>query len=118
MRCQKFDFQITWWIEWISTHQTAWATWGTYDDRNAVYRNDYKKWNESENKETARLLMKDIMKVNTNKQAEEDTWCVGIKPKRISYACKNNLRAGYSNPALFNRCINFGRSWRIKSDMN
>ena len=73
MRCQKFDFQITWWIEWISTHQTAWAPWGTCDDRNAVYRNDYKKWNESENKETARLLMKDIMKGNINKQAEEDT---------------------------------------------
>lgn len=29
--------------------------------------------NESENKEAARLLMKDIMKVNINKQAEEDT---------------------------------------------
>lgn len=73
--------------------------------------------NESENKEAARLSMKDIMKGNINKQ-EEDTWGVGIKPKRISCACKSNLRAGYSNPALFNRCINFGRSWRIKSNMN
>ena len=74
--------------------------------------------NESENKEAARLLMKDIMKGNINKQAAEDTWCVGIKSKRISCACKNNLRPNYSNPAFFNRCINFGRSWRIKSDMN
>ena len=70
--------------------------------------------NESENKEAARLSMKD----NINKQAAEDTWCVGIKSKRISCACKNNLRPNYSNPALFNRCINFGRSWWIKSDMN
>ena len=69
---------------------------------------------ESENKEAARLLMKD----NINKQAAEDTWCVGIKSKRVSCACKNNLRPNYSNPALFNRCINFGRSWWIKSDMN
>lgn len=29
--------------------------------------------NESENKEAARLLMKDIMKGSINKQAEEDT---------------------------------------------
>ena len=29
--------------------------------------------NESENKEAARLLMKDIMKGNINKQTEEDT---------------------------------------------
>lgn len=29
--------------------------------------------NESENKEAARLLMRDIMKGNINKQAEEDT---------------------------------------------
>ena len=92
MRCQKFDFQITWWIEWISTYQTVWATGGTYDDRNIVYSNDYKKWNESESKEAARLLMKDIMKGNINKQ-EEDTWCVWIKPKRISCVCKNILRA-------------------------
>ena len=70
--------------------------------------------NESENKEAARLLIKG----NINKQAAEDTWCVGIKSKRISCACKNNLRASYSNPALFSRRINFGRSWRIKSDMN
>ena len=32
------------------------------------------------------------------------------KCPRISCVCKNNLRAGYSNPALFSRCINFGRS--------
>ena len=70
--------------------------------------------NESENKEAARLLIKG----NINKQAAEDTWCFGIKSKRISCACKNNLRPNYSNPAFFNRCINFGRSWRIKSDMN
>ena len=48
-------------------------TGGTYDDKNVVYSNDYKKWNESESKEAARLLMKDIMKGNISKQAEEDT---------------------------------------------
>ena len=68
--------------------------------------------NESENKEAARLSMKDMYwQVNKRRY-------FGIKQKRISCVCKNNLRANYSNPALFNRCINFGRSWRIKSNMN
>ena len=94
MRCQKFDFQITWWIEWISTYQTVWATGGTYDDRNIVYSNDYKKWNESESKEAARLSMKDIMKGNISKQKKIIHVALRIKWKRISRVCKGSQRAG------------------------